>query len=397
LINLNYSSFIQLIRDHYAYDIEQEALAGGLLQSITNPSIHYKFSPSYLSYIWNGERNVTKEVIEESEKPSNMKKCIDHFNATIIPDLSKHLLDDFYDKLGKLILSDSSIQESKKNSLERLFVSKDYGKYLAYVFLYAIRRDNKGVVTKIEPNDIELLQEANQECVLCRTPLVETKAKQGFFRYSVTKIFPESLNPKEILDFNTVHRKPLDLEDKNNLVCLCDKCGSDYLYSPDLPTYDKLYRFKWRSIKHDGLKKSTSAYHIEEEITMILENIKDADYDDDSFKVLRMKPIKITNKILPDNRTLVKAIKDDVDVYYYFIKDQLATLDDYKQSFKQIALEVKTCFLSLSKITDDQDEIYNALVQWIIDSQRLPDSYRIAAHTVISFFVQNCEVFDEIS
>jgi hypothetical protein len=32
-----------------------------------------------------------------------------------------------------------------------------------------------------------------------------------------------------------------------------------------------------------------------------------------------------------------------------------------------------------------------------LDTQMLPESYRNAAHIVISFFVQNCEVFDEIT
>ena len=110
-----------------------------------------------------------------------------------------------------------------------------------------------------------------------------------------------------------------------------------------------------------------------------------------------MKPLKIVNKIKPDNRLLIKAIKDDNDAYYNYIKENLSQMDGYKISFRKIAHEVADCFLNLLEVTDDQDEIYNALTQWILDTQMLPESYRNAAHIVISFFVQNCEVFDEIT
>lgn len=394
---LNYNSFIKLIKEHYIYDIEKEDLARGLLESITNHSIHPKFSSTYLSYIWNGERNVTKEITDESEKASSKKRCFEHFDNTITVELSPHLIDDFYDKLNKLISDDTTISEAKKNSLKKIYDSKDYTKYLNEIFLYAIKRPNKSIVSNIGPDDVDLLNEVNQECPLCRTPLVEVRSKKPFFRYSISKIFPEGLSLALSIDFNKVHKEPIDLNDKNNLICLCDKCASDYLYSPDTSTYDKLYRYKWQSLETNDLKKTTSRYHIEVEIIQILDNIKDADYDSDSFKILRMIPVKITNKILPDNQILLKTIRDDVDSYFYFIKDHLATIDDFKHSFKQIALEVKTCYLSIAKKIADQDEAYNALVQWILDTQRLPISYKLAAQIVISFFVQNCEVFDEIS
>ena len=90
---------------------------------------------------------------------------------------------------------------------------------------------------------------------------------------------------------------------------------------------------------------------------------------------------------------MLKAIKNDNDLYYNYIKEYLSQLESFKISFKRVALEVSDCYLALTKITDDQDEIFNQLVDWIMTSQALHASYRNAAHIVISFFVQNCEVF----
>ena len=395
--NLSYSSFLQLVKDHYSYDIEKEDLARNLLEEITDADIHCKFSSTYLSYLWNGDRNVTKEVAGSTEKASNKKKCIAYFRDIISEEISEHLRDDFYDKLKKLIENDPTIQESKRKSLLALCVPEDYGKFLAYVFLYAIKKDNKGYVTTIGPLDVELLSEANQKCMLCNIPLVETKSRNPFFRYSISKIYPDWISPELDAEFTKIHPKPLDFEDKCNLVCLCDRCASEYLFSPTIEDFDKLYRYKDQSKKHNGLRKSADAYRLEEKIVQILGNIKEADFDSDSFSVFRMKPLKVINKIRSENKILIKSINGDNDVYYYFIKDHLASIDDYSRSFKKIALEVQTCFMTLSESTCDQDEIYNALVQWVLDSQNLPESYRAAAHVVISFFVQNCEVFDEIS
>lgn len=395
--NLNYSSFLQLVKEHYSYDIEKETLARGLLEEITDEDIHEKFSSTYLSYLWNGDRNVTKEVTDSTEKASNKKKCIEYFRSTISEEISEHLRDDFYDKLKALISTDPTISESKRKSLLALCVPEDYGKFLAQVFLYAIKKDNKGYVTAIGPLDVELLSEANQKCMNCDAPLVETKSKKAFFRYSVSKIYPDWISPELDGEFSKIHARPIDLNDKSNLVCLCDRCASEYLFSPTIEVFDKLYRYKAQSKKHSGLRKSADIYPLEEKIVQILGNIKEADFDSDSFSAFRMKPLKVANKIKPENKILIKSINDDNDVYYYFIKEHLAAIDDYRHPFKKIALEVQTCFLTLSEGTDDQDEVYNALVQWVLDSQRLPESYRTAAHVVVSFFVQNCEVFDEIS
>jgi hypothetical protein len=168
------------------------------------------------------------------------------------------------------------------------------------------------------------------------------------------------------------------------------------MFNPTTDIYDRLYRFKKRAIVNKGIVASAST-RLDEEIKDILGNLKECDTEADSFKRLRMKPLKIANKIRPDNRLLIKAIKDDNNAYYNYIRESLSQLDSYKISFRKVAHEVADCFLSLAETTDDQDAIYNGLIQWILDTQMLPESYRNAAHIVISFFVQNCEVFDEIT
>ncbi|MEI3535357.1 MAG: ABC-three component system protein [Bacilli bacterium] len=251
-------------------------------------------------------------------------------------------------------------------------------------------------MTKLDFDDGILFEEVDQRCPLCNTSLFKKLSDRTRYFFSITKIYPEAIPSSREADFDILHPKPTDPEDKINKICLCNSCSANYQFNPTTDDYDKLYRFKQRAIKNNGIASAASTV-LDDKIKQILENLKECDTEADSFKKLRMKPLKVVNKIYPENRMLIKAIKDDNDAYYNYIKENLSQMDGYKISFRKITHEVADCFLNLLEVTDDQDEIYNALTQWILDTQMLPESYRNAAHIVISFFVQNCEVFDEIT
>lgn len=110
-----------------------------------------------------------------------------------------------------------------------------------------------------------------------------------------------------------------------------------------------------------------------------------------------MKPLKLIKKIPEGNYLLRKEIHDDNDTYFWFIKDYISQLDECRSTFRRIAAQIHTSFIDLDTRECTQDQIYNSLVDWILQRLVLPSRYRQAAHIIVSFFVQNCEVFDEIS
>ena len=60
-----------------------------------------------------------------------------------------------------------------------------------------------------------------------------------------------------------------------------------------------------------------------------------------------------------------------------------------------ICSEVKAAYLSIKKMTDDQNIIFNKMVEWLkFKTQEITND---ACEIVISYFIQNCEVFDEIT
>lgn len=393
---LNYSTFLNLIKDHYSYDIDKGYLAAELLTEITGIEFDTTTDATTLSRFWTGEREISSDITNKTSEPKNRKKCVSYFTNKIFPELSVDLFEDFKDKLTLLIRTDDTIAESKKNNLLSYSVGEE-GKWLGIVFLYAIKKPNKGPVTRLDIDDATLFDQVDQICPLCNQPLVKKYGIQRIYRFSISYIYPLALKPEKVESFEALHRKPDNLTDIVNKICMCDLCASNYLYRQDIETYDKLYRFKLRTLRHFDIKNATSDTSLDSKIEHILSNIKETDIDEDSFIKLRMKPLKVTKKIYPDNRTLIKSINDDNEVYFNFIKEKLSQLETYKLSFRKVASQVKTCFLSMLERTTDQEEIYYSLVQWVLDSQSLSENYRTAAQIIISFFVQNCEVFDEIT
>ncbi|MCD0021636.1 HNH endonuclease, partial [Streptococcus agalactiae] len=84
-------------------------------------------------------------------------------------------------------------------------------------------------------------------------------------------------------------------------------------------------------------------------------------------------------------------------MYYYYIQEQFQNLvDSHPITFNIIGSQIKTAYLQASYSGISQQEIYNHLVLWLESiTPEIPNN--TACQIVISFFVQNCEVFDEIT
>lgn len=204
------------------------------------------------------------------------------------------------------------------------------------------------------------------------------------------------MDPSLKNEFDLIKPKPIDPDDKINKVCLCDVCSTDYLFNPTLATYDKLIRIKEHYLSKPSLSPIANRV-IDEQIIDVLNKLKKTSPTNPILTASRMKPLELANKIPSDNFLLLKAIKDDNDAYFYYIKDHLSIMEEYSSTFEIIASDIHSSFLVLNKKGLDHDEIYNQLINWILTKLLLPQNYYNAVHIIISFFVQNCEVFNEIT
>jgi hypothetical protein len=111
---------------------------------------------------------------------------------------------------------------------------------------------------------------------------------------------------------------------------------------------------------------------------------------------LSFDPKLLANKFYKNEGAIKRKIRNYVLEYYPFIRDVLKDLDG-KNGFHQniLAEQIRSCFIKMNDKTQDKELIFQHLVQWI--KTRTLTTHDSACEAVVSFFVQNCEVFYEIT
>ncbi len=130
---------------------------------------------------------------------------------------------------------------------------------------------------------------------------------------------------------------------------------------------------------------------LERELTEIVKEL--ASLPPEKRKInLSYDPYRVDKKILPENFSLIKEIKQDVVENYVFIEDLFKNASQTNASFfDQFASEVKYVCDNMISQPHSQEIVFYEMVKWLKD--RVSCKSDIACRKIISFFVQNCEVF----
>lgn len=179
--------------------------------------------------------------------------------------------------------------------------------------------------------------------------------------------------------------KKKDLSE-DNAIMLCKECYDKYLNG----SLDHLCRLK-KAQKNDGDLFSISIdYELSETIKRLLE------LPGEKGSELNFKGLKIDSKIDPKaNRFLSEKIKNMVTLYFPTLNQCFHNEDgDKRRSFEKLASSIRLSFLTIEEKTSDQEAIFEFLVNEI---KRKTECRRTIAEIIVSYFVQDCEVFDEVS
>lgn len=151
------------------------------------------------------------------------------------------------------------------------------------------------------------------------------------------------------------------------------------------------------SEKHDleilmAARDATSRYTIEKQIEQVLREVDLMDVTDDTQ--LKIEPVKVENKIT--EKRLRERVLFDVRRLYEGVNDALDRLaGENKLNVDKFAKSVKRMYEDASESHMSQSAIYNLLVDTLFE--KTGRKYREACEIIISYFVQRCEVFDEIT
>ena len=393
---LNISSYIQIMQSGFIEHDSQEA-AGQFLLSAINDQDYVAENGYWTANL--GSKKISRLVNRKDPVPDGLRHAsmkqqvidgtIEYFKDKVIKDLNPHLKDDTIDKLGKLIEVDSTIPNSKKRSLLSLLNTADEATFLAEVFLYALNKPNKSDDVVVEYSDVPLLAEANYECPLCHKKLVDTVKGQAVKKYRITQIYPDGLDEETTLAFETVFPAPKHLDIPENLIALDTECSERYLLSPTIEEYKELREIKEIISRNYAAKMAINSVQLEEDIRTVLDALGQI-RNDSELEQLKYDALRIDEKFEPENFILKNETQLQVVTYYRYIEK---VFSDSNNDFDVIAKEIEIGPRKLESAGLTQGDVIAGLSEWIRDKAGLGTDSMLACTIVVSFFIQNCEVF----
>ena len=244
--------------------------------------------------------------------------------------------------------------------------------------------------------DNAYLLEVGGLCPLCGKYMLAAKGKRMNKQYQIAHIYPNSPTPNEVLELKGLERLGANCEEFENKIALCKDCHGYYDDHKTKDEYLNLLTIKKGLLSASKTKIVTSHQDLEQEIIIVINALSKIDQNTLEEMKLDYQALKISNKIENTYAILKVKIETYVCIYFNFIKETFQNLDQAGQlNFNLVASEIKTSFLKCEKEMISKSEIFDSLVKWL--KSKSIGSSNEACEAVISYFVQSCEVFHEIT
>ena len=117
-----------------------------------------------------------------------------------------------------------------------------------------------------------------------------------------------------------------------------------------------------------------------------LSTIRDAS----ELVALEYDALRIDEKFAAENFILKNETQVQVVTYYRYIEK---VFSNSNADFDMIASEIKISSMKLEQAGLSQADVISQLSEWMRNKAGLGTDSRLACNIVVSFFIQNCEVF----
>ena len=391
------SSLIQIMQDGFIQHDKQESAGRFLLESVTiqeDSLCTTDLNSKKISRLVSRKDPVPDDIKQAALRNDIAVKVEEYFRQKVMSDINPYTKDDVLQKLMNIIIQDAEIAQRKKNEFQRLYDAEDDAYFLYSVFMYVLQRNNKIIANAVEYQDAPLLAEVNYECPLTHEKLVEEVKGIPKKKYEITQIFPDDLPSELAATFNAVYPRPKNLDAPENLIALSQEASENYLMSPMVDEYKKLYEIKQVTNKQYKAINAINRIELEAEIRAAIEGLISIN-PSDVLPQLEYAALRIDQKI--SDALLMNDVRNHVLQYYRYIETIFSEMTDV---FDDIAGEVKLSSQKLEKAGLSQEDVIYNLTEWIHNKAFAGDTKgKMACRIVVCFFVQNSEVFykNEIS
>ena len=251
------------------------------------------------------------------------------------------------------------------------------------------------------PTESELrlfLREVGYHCPLCGTELQSRKQKKpSLKRFQIAHIYPNRPTIDQYETLDGLERMGKSTEDFENKIALCLNCHPEQDFRTTKEDYLRLLEIKKMLLSHEGRHDALHDLSLEAEIAQVVEKICSIDFN--------QEPIPVAKKFRKNEFLFLAKIEGFVKFYYTYI-NQCFVERDGKEGFlfDNLSSEMKIAFgkLKVQSTSEqmDKSQIFASLVDWLkhqmVKNQIFSPSTD-ACEAVVAFFIQHCEVFDEIS
>ena len=388
---LNISSLIQIMQEGFVEHDKQESAGRFLLESVAlqeDSLCTTDLNSKKISRLVNRKDPVPDDIKQAALKADIAVKVEEYFRQKVIPDINPYTKDDVFQKIMNVIIQDSEIAKRKKDEFQRLYDLGDDAYFFYSVFMYALQRNNRIIVNTVEYQDAPLLAEVTYECPLSHEKLVEEVKGIPKKKYEITQIFPDDLPQDLAVAFDAVYPKPKNYDAPENLIALSIEESENYLMSPTVEEYKKLYEIKQITSKQYKAVNAINRIDLEEEIRAAIDGLVSIKTSDD-LPQLEYDALRIDQKI--NDALLMNEVQNHVLQYYRYIENIFSDMTD---AFDDIAGEVKLSSQKLERAGMSQEAVIYNLTEWIHNKAFAgTDRGKMACKIVVCFFIQNCEVF----
>jgi len=408
---LCFGTFATVLKLCKAKSITQKWLCGTLLLSIA-PTYDIRHDDGTVSDLLKGKKNLSSNVTQPA-LAVDKKELAESFKTRILPLLDGNKRGLIVLALKDIIDSDNTIENDTVVEIVNNMTKEDIinrnafvlGEFLAGIFLYTILNvDNKNSeesVNEITEEYIESFEDQKINVILQDTySNFSTETAQEIAISAHTLVLLSETGGKcqrcsKVLGINKKgndinYAKIVNLSENEDII-LCVECEREIQNASDEEKQSLL------SAKHDLetliiAREATSRYNIEKQIEHVLREVELMDVTVDTQ--LKIKPVKVENKIV--EKRLRERVLYDVNRLYQGVNDSLDRLaGENKLNVNKFAKSIKRMYEDANETNISQSDIYHLLVETLFD--KTGRKYREACEIIISYFVQRCEVFDEIT
>lgn len=249
-----------------------------------------------------------------------------------------------------------------------------------------------------EPTDKQktlLMEEVGNRCPLCGRPIVSYKPNAATRRFEVAHVYPNKPTEYEKILLKGVPRLGESSEDIKNKIALCVRCHKDYDRKKTVESYMKLYNIKAVGSNKITAKHMLANENIEEELVNIILKLDILSPNEiRNTKKLPKKVLTIKQKISDEKWLLQQKVIANVTGYFSYISKTFKAQGFPTTQYELIRRRMNFLYWEAKLQELEADAIFDVLTDWLMSKTQ---ASREACEIMVSYFVQNCDIYGEDS